>query len=347
MVTKDGGEPRDLTHLERLIRDPQSHHIFHAMRILEAQLPDTPRFGDARRPRQDKVRFGQEPTLGFPPSTIAAYKAQTANTPPKLVNYFFGYFGPNGPLPLHLSEYARTRKFNHNDPTFTAFTDMLLHRVMSLLYRAWVRGNPAPAFDRGDRSENEGKIAALAGYYGENLRNRDAMPDLAKRHFAGLLSAGPKNAEGLVAILNGFFNAKVQIEEFVGDWLVLEPSDQWTLGSASGLGGTTCIGARVWSNAAKFRLRVGPLPLDEYKKFLPNTPAVNRLRSIVRNYVGDELDWDVNLVLRGKDVPQAQLGATTQLGLTSWIGSEDHPDEVADLFMTPMVDAPSERALAA
>lgn len=347
MGTKDGSEPRDLTHLDRLIRDPQSHHIFFAMRVLEAQLGEAPRFGEARRPRQDKVRFGQEPYLGFPPSTIAEYKPQTADRPPKLVNYFFGFFGPNGPLPLHLSEYARTRKFNHHDPTFSAFADMLLHRSMTLMYRAWVRGQPTAAFDRGDNSETEGKIAALGGHYGKHLQNRDAMPDLAKRHFAGLLSAGPKNAEGLVSILNGFFDAEVSLEKFVGDWLILEPSDQWTLGSDTGLGSTTCIGARVWSNASKFRLRVGPLSLDEYKKFLPGTPALNRLRAIVRNYIGDELDWDVNLVLRGKDVPQAQLGASTQLGLTSWIGSEDHPDEVADLFMTPMVNAPLGTALAA
>ena len=347
MVAKDGGEPRDLTHLERLIRDPHANHMIHAMRVLVAQLTATARLGDARRPRQDKVRFGQEPTLGFPASTIAELRPQTADKPQKLVNFFFGFFGPNGPLPLHLSEYARTRKFNHNDPTFTAFADMLLHRLMSLLYRAWVRGHPAPAFDRGDDSETETKIAALGGVYGDHLRNRDAMPDLAKRHFAGLLTAGPKNAEGLVAILNGFFNAKVEIEEFVGDWLILEPSDQWRLGSPSGLGGTTCVGARVWSNSAKFRLRVGPLSLEEYEKFLPGTPAINRLRSIVRNYVGDGFDWDVNLVLQGKAVPQAQLGATTQLGLTSWVGSEDHPDEVADLYMTPMVDAPSGEALAA
>lgn len=347
MVRKNGDEPRDLTHLERLIRDPQSHHIFHAMRVLEAQLPDTPRFGEARRPRQDKVRFGQEPTLGFPPSTISEYQPQTATRPPKLVNYFFGFFGPNGPLPLHLTEYARERKFNRNDPTITAFADMLLHRVMGLLYRAWVRGKPAPAFDRGDNSETESKIAALGGYHGNHLRNRDAMPDLAKRHFAGLLAAGPKNAEGLVAILNGFFDVKVEIQEFVGDWLTLEPNDRWVLGGSGGLGQTTCIGERVWSNSSKFRLRIGPLSLKDYKQFLPGTPALTRLRAIVRNYVGDQFDWDVNLVLRGGEVPQAQLGSSTRLGLTSWIGSEPHAPEVADLFLTPMATEHTARGLAA
>ncbi|MCK0149291.1 type VI secretion system baseplate subunit TssG [Marivita sp. S6314] len=347
MVTKDGGEPRDLTHLEGLVRDPKSHHIFQAMRILEAQLGDTPRFGESRRPRQDKVRFGQEPYLGFPPSTISDLEPQKGDQPQKLVNLFFGFFGPHGPLPLHLTEYARSRRVHHRDPTFVAFADMLTHRVMSLLYRAWVRGHPTAAFDRGDNSETETKIAALGGYHGEHLRSRDAMPDLAKRHYAGLLSAGPRNAEGLVAILNGFFDADVSLEEFVGEWLTLEPDDRWILSGAGGLGQTTCVGERVWSHSSKFRLRIGPLSLEDYKKFLPGTPALNRLRAIVKNYIGDQFDWDVNLVLKGEDVPQAQLGSTTQLGLTSWVGSEDHPPEVADLYLIPLLQIPLNEALAA
>lgn len=347
MVTKDGAESRDLTHYERLVREPQSHHIFFAMRVLEAHFAEEPRLGTARRPRQEKVRFGQEPELAFPKSTIHAFDAQTADAPAKLKNLFFGFYGPHGPLPLHLTEYARGRKSNHRDGTLIAFTDMLMHRLMELLYRAWVRGQPAPAFDRGENTETENKIGALAGFMGDNMRDRDAMPDLSKRHFAGLLSAAPKNAEGLVSILNGFFDAPVVLEEFMGDWLMLEPDDRWQLGGQGGLGYTTCIGERVWSHSAKFRLRVGPLSLEEYMRFLPGTPALARLRAIVRNYVGDQLDWDVNLVLRGQEVPQAQLGANTQLGLTSWIGSEDHPDEVADLFMAPLTDVPLKEALAA
>ncbi|OSQ51927.1 type VI secretion system baseplate subunit TssG [Marivita geojedonensis] len=347
MVTKDGDEPRDLTHFERLVRDPQSHHIFFAMRVLEAHFADQPRLGTARRPRQEKVRFGQEPELAFPKSTIHAFDPQTADQPARLRNLFFGLFGPHGPLPLHLTEYARGRKTNHKDTTFVAFADMLTHRPMELLYRAWVRGQPAPAFDRGENTETEKKIGALGGFFGDHLRDRDAMPDLAKRHFAGVLSAAPKNAEGLVAVIGGFFDAPVSLEEFVGAWLTLEPDDRWQLGGLGGLGTTACIGERVWSHSSKFRLRIGPLTLEEYKRFLPGTPALRRLRAIVRNYVGDQLDWDVNLVVRGEDVPQAQLGSTTQLGLTSWIGSEDHPAEVADLFMTPLTDVPLQDALAA
>ena len=40
----------------------------------------------------------------------------------------FGLLGPNGPLPLHLTEYVRERLRHHADPTFARFLDLFHHR---------------------------------------------------------------------------------------------------------------------------------------------------------------------------------------------------------------------------
>ncbi len=269
--------------------------------------------GRKRRPREDKVRLGQEAELAFPPSSIAEFHAASADQPARLTNRFFGLFGPQGPLPLHMTEYARDRRRNHRDPTFVAFADMLTHRMMSLLYRAWSSGQPAPSFDRNDDPIAK-KVASLAGLRANNLEDRDAMPDLAKLHFIGHLAQGSKNAEGLVSILSVFFGVPVRMQQFVGSWLELESDDRWQLGSGGGLGQTTSIGQKVWSRAAKFRLKIGPLPLADYQRLLPGGDSLGRLRSIVRNYIGDTLDCDINLILAGDEVPRANLGGTTKLG---------------------------------
>ena len=326
METGGGPRPAHLTHLARLQDAPQEYHIFHALRVIEAAHPDAPRLGESRRPREDRVRLGQEAELAFPPSTIASFTPGTDGKPARLINRFFGLFGPQGPLPLHLTEYARDRQRNHRDPTFVAFANMLTHRLMSLFYRAWSAGQPSPSFDRGD-DPVERRVAAIAGYHGDNLRNRDALPDLAKRHFAGHLSAGSRSPEGLVSLITAFFDVPVQVEQFVGSWLELEPDDQWQLGMGGGLGQTTSIGTKVWSRSAKFRIRIGPLPLEDYERLLPGGGSLERLRAMVRNYVGDALDWDINLVLAGDEVPRASLGATTRLGQTSWTDGRKNSDE--------------------
>jgi type VI secretion system protein ImpH len=336
MATRDRSGADHLTHIERLIENPESYHIFLALRVIEAEYNDAPRLGMSKRPHEDAYRLGQEAELAFPRSTIRSVTSKKGDEPGELINRFFGFFGPHGPLPIHLTEYARERQINMHDPTFVAFANMLTHRMMSLLYRAWAAGQPTVGFDRGDASNIERNIAALAGMYGTELNDRDEMPDLAKRHFAGLLSMGPKNAEGLIAVLSSFYRTEVNLQDFIGSWLELEPDDQWQLGSDVGLGQATSIGSRVWSRATKFRLCIGPVSLEEYLRLLPDNQSLKRLTSVVRNYVGDALDWDVNIILKGDEVPSAVLGEDTRLGHTSWIGERKTNEDAADLFLEPL-----------
>jgi type VI secretion system protein ImpH len=336
METGSGARPADLTHFAQLAARAETYHIFQALRILEAEFADAPRLGESLRPREDRMRLGQEAELAFPPSTIAGLAPPSGARPGRLVNRFFGFFGPHGPLPLHLTEYARDRQRNHRDPTLVAFANMLTHRLMGLFYRAWAAGQPAPSFDRpGAADRFERKVAALTGHHGTHLRDRDAMPDMARRHFAGLLSMGPRNPEGLVSILSAFFRAPVRLQQFVGSWLELEPDDRWHLGARAGLGRATSIGARVWSRASKFRLRVGPMGLEDYTRLLPGGASLGRLEAVVRSYAGDALDWDVNLVLARDQVPQAILGRDTRLGHTSWIGRREGRGDADDLYLVP------------
>lgn len=325
-----------LSHLERLSETPERYHIFQALRVIEAAHPDSPRLGESRRPREDAVRLGQEAELAFPTSSIASFKPPAGSRPGRLINRFFGLFGPHGPLPLHMTEYVRDRARNHRDSTLLGFADMLTHRMMGLFYKSWRVGQPAVNFDRKD-DQLRRQVASLAGYMGKSLEDRDALPDLARMFNIGHYAQAARHPEGLVSILSGYFNAPVEIEEFVGSWLVLEPDDRWQLGTSGVLGQSASIGTQVWTRGDKFRIRIGPLSRAEYDRLLPGSPSLDRLRAAVRAYVGDALDWELNLILAGDEVPRASLGATSRLGHTSWTetrrdADEDRPD-VADLYL--------------
>jgi type VI secretion system protein ImpH len=335
VATGERAWPDDLTHYAQLQADPQSFHLFQALRIIEAQHAERPRLGQSRRSAQDPVRLGQEAELAFPTSTISGF-APDDHGHMRLTNRSFGLFGPQGPLPLHLTEFARNRRRNERDTTFLAFADMFTHRLLGLFFRTWAAGQPAPNFDRPEQDTFERKVAALSGYNSKAMRGRDEMPDMAKRHFAGHLASGTKTAEGLVSMLSAFFSAPVHLQQFVGAWLDLEPDDRWQLGSGM-LGRSTSIGTRVWSRASKFRILVGPLNLADYKRLLPGQGSLERLESIVRNHVGDALDWDVNLILRAADVPRVALGGTNAaLGHTTWVGlRRDAGHDADDLYLSP------------
>ena len=323
----------DLSRLNRLRDAPEKHHLFFALRLIEAAFRDRPRLGRSVRPKQDAVRIGQDAELAFPPRTITSFEMPGEN-PGKLRQAAFGLFGPSGPLPIHITEFARDRRRNHRDPTMNAFADVFHHRLGGLFYRAWVAGEPAPSFDRDDEDPFADRVASLAGLNAARLRDRDAMPDLAKLYFAGVLAQGPRNAEGLLAILRSFFDAPVDLVPFVGSWLSLEQMDRWKLGHAA-LGRGCSMGLKVWSRQEKVRLVIGPLSREQYDRMLPGRGSLKRLAAIMRTYLGDVMDWELNLVLQEKETPRMQLGDTSGgLGLTSWTG-ERGPKDAGDLILTP------------
>jgi type VI secretion system protein ImpH len=326
----------------RLAAAPWDHGFFQALRRIETLHRDRPRLGRSTRPAQDAVRLAQEPSVTFAPSTLAGLEPGDAGLPPRLIQYFFGLFGPDGPLPLHLAEYARDRRRNWRDPTFQRFADVFHHRALSLFYRAWADARPTVGFDRPEEDRFALYVGALAGLGMDSLRGRDAMPDLTKLHFAGRLANQTRHAEGLGAILSAFFTVPVRIESFIGAWLALPERDRTRLAErpATGtLGGTALLGGRVWSRQHKFRVVFGPLGLADYERLLPGGASFHRLIPVVRNYAGDALAWDVNLVLKRDEVPRTALGRQGRLGWTTWLTPRRKAADAADLFLDASADS--------
>ncbi|MCA8962174.1 MAG: type VI secretion system baseplate subunit TssG, partial [Planctomycetes bacterium] len=58
----------------RLESEPWSFDFFAALRLAECAHPGMPRIGFARLPRQEPLRLGQEPSVAFPPSTLARFE---------------------------------------------------------------------------------------------------------------------------------------------------------------------------------------------------------------------------------------------------------------------------------
>ncbi|MGF1446252.1 MAG: type VI secretion system baseplate subunit TssG [Pikeienuella sp.] len=346
MDSEERNAPVDLMRLAGLAADPKRYHVLKALRLIEAAYPDRPRFGRSRRPNRDPVRLGQNPELAFATSTVDSFALGGADQPARLSAHFFGLWGPHGALPLHLTEYARDRFRNHHDPTLVAFGNVFHHRMMSLFYRAWASAEPAASHDRPDDDPFGEKVAAVAGRMGAAFKHRDAMPDLVKLGFSGRLTHSARNEEGLLALVAHFFRAGVSIESFVGSWLELDHRDRFAFPGprpVAQLGRSITVGERVWSRQAKFRIRIGPLTLDAYNRLLPGGESLRRLRAIVANYIGEELDWEVALVLEAAEVPALELGRQGRLGWTTWIGTRPDETDADDLMLMPQ-DAPTAAA---
>ena len=327
-----GRETDAVSFLASLANAPYRHDFYQALRRLECVYRDKPRWGRALRPIDEPVRLGQEPDLSFAPAPLASFESGRDGRPPRLQVRLFGLLGPNGPLPIHITEYARDRLRHAGDSTLSRFLDLFHHRFLALFYRAWAQAQPHVSLDRPDDDRFAAYVGAFLGISPKAFRDRDALPDAAKLFHAGTLLRHVRNADGLSAILKHFFRVPVQIEEFVGHWLRLGPRERTYLGREGGaLGAGAVLGGRVWDRQHKFRIRLGPLTLAQYESFLPVGEMLPKLVDWVRFYLCFELDWDVRLVLAKEEMPPLQLGCGTRLGWTTWLGPRRSKTHAEDL----------------
>lgn len=307
---------------------PHAHDFFALLRRVESLAPEAPRFGRALRPVQEPLRLGQEPELRFAPAALASFSREGGM--PRLGVHFLGLLGPQGPMPLHLTEYVRERLRQRGDPTLQRFLDVFHHRLLSLFYRAWAESQPCVQHDRPEDDRFALWMGAATGLDGR-VRPHDTLPQNARLFHAGLLGARNRPPEGLVKILRTHFGVPVRVEQHVPHWMPVERADRTRLGHArnraerigalpAALGRNASAGNQAWDRQFKFRVALGPLTLAQYERFLPGGSAWRPLCDWVREYAGLHLLWDVQLALKQQELPPPRLDRRLRLGLTAWIG---------------------------
>lgn len=325
----------------------------------ERRAPDASRdqqrhaVGRDRNPNREAVRFRALPALSFPAGEISrlrrwsdAASGDDLQGPPEMTVGFMGLIGPSGVLPQHYTKMViqRTRD---KDFGLRDFLDLFNHRAISLFYRAWEKQRFALGYERSqaDRAREEDLFTrclyCLLGLGTSGLRGRMLVDDEALLFFAGLFSHQPRCAVALERMLCDYFNLAFQVKQFQGQWLQLSDEDRSLLpsrrrpqGQNARVGRGLVVGERVWDVQCRFRLRVGTLRYAQFLRMMPSGDVLRSLCELTRFYVGPELDFDVQPVLSGEEVPWCRLGApgddAPRLGWNTWVRCEPFAGDVDD-----------------
>jgi type VI secretion system protein ImpH len=342
------GTPFDrVAWLRALGATPYAFDFHQALRRIEVAFRDLPRWGEAAKPRDEPLRLGQDPSFEFVPAAVRAFTPPTERSPARLSVGFLGLFGPQGPLPLHLTEYARDRIRQAGDTTFAAFVDLFHHRMLALFHRAWSRSRATVSHDRPEHDRFRTYVGAAFGHGLPAQFGTDDVPDRAKLYFAGLFAMASRPPDGLRAILTGYFEKPVKVSEFLGEWLEIHEDDRFRLGHSprvSSLGRSTVLGKRVFSRGHKFRISLGPLGEADFVRFLPRTRGLRELSALVRAYAGPELSWDLELIPATDALTQLRLGRAGRLGLSALLGAGRLQGRQAHVIVDPVAHS-TERKL--
>ena len=316
------------TFLDEAVKEPWRFDFFTMMRRLERTFPDRPRIGDSASRREELVLLGQDPFMDFPASNLSRVE-QGKDGHIRVHAKFLGMLGPQGALPLSTTEEAHAWS-SMRDEAFPRFLDILNHRFLQLFYRAWGDARPIVQHDRPDADRFLTYVGAEIGVGSPPYRNLDTVPDLAKLAFAGLMGPQAKSASRLRALIAGLFGVRVEIEQFASSRLTIEERERSRIGASnSALGVDMLVGAAVFSVQDKIRIRIYTSGLADYMRFLPTGDRCEPLVDAVFFYIGDQLDWEVELALPSREVAPTKLGTFGQLGWTTWMAPEwvglEHP----------------------
>ena len=319
---------------QELADEPYRFEFFQAVRLLEKIYPERRAVGGEALPHEEIVRFRSRMSLSFPASEIHELKKNfdEFNEREKLEMFvnFMGMVGISGVMPVHYTELIMER-VRYRDTAMWAFLDIFTHRTVSMFYRAWEKYRFPVSYERG-QDDFTAYLFDIAGLGTNGLRGRMNLEDESLLLYGGLIAQKPHSATALGNIIGDYFRIKAKILQFFGQWLDLDSASITKLGQAnSGLGTTAMIGSRIWEQQSKFRIVLGALNFNEFQAFLPNGTAHKPLKSIVRLMHGLEFDFDVQLVLRAKQVPSTILTTRAKrrpmLGWTSFLKTKPFKED--------------------
>jgi type VI secretion system protein ImpH len=324
-MAAQSGKP-DPSLADLLFEEPYKFGFFQAVRLLELIYPERKPVGHQAAPSDEVVRFRSHISLSFPPSEIPELERdKDGDGPSHMTVAFMGLAGPLGVLPRHYTELLLER-LRRKDYGLRDFLDIFDHRLLSLFYRAWEKYRFQVSFER-TAARGQGydvftlRLFDFFGMGTGGLRGRLEFGEEALLFYAGLLAQRPNSASALGNILNDYFGVPVQVLQFVGQWLQITDENRTRLGEANHVLGVSVVaGTRIWDQQAKFTLRVGPLSYFEFSRFLPAGDAFRPFVQFTRFCVGQEFDFDMQLVLKAPEVPWCKLGEErSRLGFSTWL----------------------------
>lgn len=297
---------------DALVRDGHRKSFFVAAWLLSRAAGGAARVGRTGPPDREPVRFRVDPGLEFASADIAWIRRRGDRY--EICVRFLGLHGTHSPLPtcfpeeiLHQGEGGRAREF----------LDLLHHRILSLLYRAWERCRLWARFAEGDPLFAALQKMAVGGSF-------RSLQGIRMLSVLGMWFQAPRSAAAIRGILAEVFDP-VPVRAFAcsGGWTDLPPGTETRLGKRrSRLGRDALVGLRVRDPAGAFAVQLGPLDREQFESFLPGGARRRALDELIDRLRPDGLDCDVVLILQRDAVPPCELGKPeVRLGWSSWLGT--------------------------
>jgi type VI secretion system protein ImpH len=373
---------KSLSIIDQLIAEPYRFTFFQAVRMVEFAAIAAHKAGSSvsaplllpAPPLQEFLRFKTRQQLSFTPADVTRVTYGDQRRDPgkpsdnNLDNHmlsdvsglkqwqmtiaFMGLTGAQGVLPYPMTE-TLLREIKNKNTGLYDFFEIFNHRAITMMYKAWAKYQRPISFEshkiratRGNDSITHG-LLSLMGLGLPSLQFRQPYSDESLIPLSGFLARGTCTASGLASMIAARFGLMAEIKQFTGTYSELTPDIMTRLGGQnSQLGTTTFLGSRCYHCTGKFTVAITPKNHAEFDLLAPGTPLVRSLIVFIRQAVGSELIFDVDVALSGERVSAVRLLKTKSyaptLGWNTVLGKANQSLSSLSVRMSSEISPPDD-----
>lgn len=265
------------------------------------------------------IGFKMNPSLAMPVAEIAALNITVDDSQQQqyqlLVN-FLGLIGHDGIMPQHYKQLVLDR-LQAKDDSLYEFLNIFHQHLLRLYYEILTAKR---FYINYEKNHYDKSVAVLSGVVGQNVSRQPSL-----LHYAGLFAQQARSGQGLQQFISNYFQVPVTVYHYQPKWFLLPKSQQTKISYAkpnmNQLGATALLGKHAWQVQNQFTMTIGPLNLEQYQQYLPDGEYYQNLTQEIKNYVGLEHDFTVQLQLQNNQIPTCEIRyqKPLKLGWTTWI----------------------------
>ena len=244
---------------------------------------------------------------------------------------FLCLYGTASPLPTFYTE-DLMEEASEDESATRDFIDILNHQLYLLLFESWLKYRQSLQVMEEKRQAYTERLYCLLGL-GETKYRENVPNTFQLLRYIGLFSQAPRSAMGLQTLLSDALKLPVQVISCVNRKAKIPEDQLLRLGNAV-LGENSVVGSEIEDRMGKFRLRIGPIDADAYRRFFPGSDAYNQLVSLVALFVLEPLDYDLEVYMHKNQAKTTCLGDRqwSQLGLDTWVFAGNEIGEVKNTY---------------
>lgn len=321
---------------QELLREGYAFSFFQVIRLL--RLFAMQASGTQKSPSDfsEKLRVRPNLSMAFPASDVESIEQFGDPEDPNflITANFLGLYGSASPLPTFYTE-DLIDESAEDESVSRDFIDILNQRIFSLLFECWSKYRQTLQVVEEKNSAHMERLLCLLGI-GEQSFRRDIPDPQRLLRYIGLFTQFPHSALGLKTLLkDALGGTPVEVIPCIGRTAKI-PENQTLRLAVSGcrLGADSYLGDEMPDRMGKFRIRLGPLTAADFKRFSPGTEEFKRLVFLTDLYFVEPLEYDVELILAGREAQTVCLGdpERASLGVDTWIFSTPELGEVRTIF---------------